>query len=135
MECKCLRVFFSSLDSPILIETYWNVNQVSPSFTSFLFSILIETYWNVNYIAYEIISIFKNNINRDILECKLVHHPCFLSIDCILIETYWNVNIRRQWHIYPSPDINRDILECKYVCDQVFFLHGFHINRDILECK
>ena len=62
-----MTVFVKDL---VLIETYWNVNQVlSEQFVNFLF-VLIETYWNVNE---------EDQVLPELLEL-------------VLIETYWNVN-------------------------------------------
>ena len=33
----------------ILIETYWNVNQIEKAIEVMQYEILIETYWNVNF--------------------------------------------------------------------------------------
>ena len=56
---------------PVLIETYWNVNDFGlPEYYS-VTDVLIETYWNVNAIA---------NIIQ-------------MSNGDVLIETYWNVNL------------------------------------------
>ena len=71
MECKfACNLFSGDTSSPILIETYWNVNVVLKASAFDAHAILIETYWNVND---------KNVASGD-----------FFSD--ILIETYWNVN-------------------------------------------
>ena len=54
------------------------------------------------------------NINRDILECKLGWHLRIMAGILILIETYWNVNIHQDQVVKAlKTNINRDILECK----------------------
>ena len=32
----------------VLIETYWNVNEITIGAVTFTSNVLIETYWNVN---------------------------------------------------------------------------------------
>ena len=49
LECKYHGSYYITSDlSPILIETYWNVNLGPFSGTGGGGGILIETYWNVN---------------------------------------------------------------------------------------
>ena len=55
----------------ILIETYWNVNGVIERLEALESGILIETYWNVNEDLNTLLRP-RSNINRDILECKLL---------------------------------------------------------------
>ena len=55
----------------VLIETYWNVNILYPSWLKMAFS-----------------------INRNILECKCALYATVDTFTTVLIETYWNVNIQ-----------------------------------------
>ena len=76
----------------VLIETYWNVNILYPSWLKMAFS-----------------------INRNILECKYTIGITdeYLKI-LVLIETYWNVNVIINHGQLPYMiRINRNILECK----------------------
>ena len=75
----------------ILIETYWNVNKRIRDRVVRVDVILIETYWNVNRTMEEM-KLEADDINRDILECKLKKQI-----------------VREILYVY----INRDILECK----------------------
>ena len=54
----------------VLIETYWNVNDMAGDSTVQWANVLIETYWNVNNFE---VAAHKDvmGINRNILECKL----------------------------------------------------------------
>ena len=50
VECKSVKSNVLSPVSSVLIETLWNVNNLSPfCFIAFRFNVLIETLWNVNY--------------------------------------------------------------------------------------
>ena len=53
--------------------------------------VLIETYWNVNQVR-KILILGTTSINRNILECKSEVYKSTLDINRVLIETYWNVN-------------------------------------------
>ena len=53
--------------------------------------VLIETYWNVKIAVSFAVNSFSS-INRNILECKVIHHQPFLA---------------------QAQGINRNILECK----------------------
>ena len=80
LECKSgihliLPVFFQ-----VLIETYWNVNEIKDIIMFFPDSVLIETYWNVN-----IESIFPGSFKM-----------------AVLIETYWNVNVLQHGGLYKN---------------------------------
>ena len=70
MECKLEKV-------PTVIE---------------VLTVLIETYWNVNNISEETM-VGTISINRNILECKCIIRYRFDVMKKVLIETYWNVNI------------------------------------------
>ena len=56
-------------------------------------TILIETYWNVNCATKYNEETDEADINRDILECKLIVCSLCFTVSLILIETYWNVNL------------------------------------------
>ena len=70
LECKYLNSFRENLCKEVLIETYWNVNDVEVIIFDEFNPVLIETYWNVN----------KEISVADYLDYW------------VLIETYWNVN-------------------------------------------
>ena len=53
--------------------------------------VLIETYWNVKKPDSEPKLDSESNINRNILECKVLITTFFAAFLQVLIETYWNV--------------------------------------------
>ena len=48
LECKCPDAHAALNFTFVLIETYWNVNPFTVTFSPTCFIVLIETYWNVN---------------------------------------------------------------------------------------
>ena len=48
LECKLNSQFVADGYTPVLIETYWNVNEANQDADAWKFGVLIETYWNVN---------------------------------------------------------------------------------------
>ena len=124
--------------SPVLIETLWNVKVLCVSCKQRIWRVLIETLWNVkNYTATELTK-GTYRINRNIVECKVLHcgqknwfchirinrniveckalWTTFLTFSCflVLIETLWNV---KRGQVIATPveniGINRNIVECK----------------------
>ena len=104
----------SFVRSKVLIETLWNVNDDFHTGSSKSVQVLIETLWNVNKKDPSDKAIKQSSINRNIVECKLLHPVpnleihlginrnivecksgirfiCFVHI-VVLIETLWNVN-------------------------------------------
>ena len=76
----------------VLIETLWNVNDVTERFYDYLKTVLIETLWNVNDYRKEKIQ----------------------GLGAVLIETLWNVNFYFTPFIHrATARINRNIVECK----------------------
>ena len=75
----------------VLIETYWNVKELLLPVQVGGLLVLIETYWNVKTDPVVITGDIRAGINRNILECKaqrMIASHLYLSV---LIETYWNV--------------------------------------------
>ena len=54
----------------VLIETYWNVNFYHRTGAKNGNTVLIETYWNVNFYRMLFVAMYKQRLNRNILECK-----------------------------------------------------------------
>ena len=54
--------------------------------------VLIETYWNVNNLPCSTCMEHTFCINRNILECKSIPYIKAICRIAVLIETYWNVN-------------------------------------------
>ena len=77
--------------NPVLIETLWNVNDVTERFYDYLKTVLIETLWNVNDYRKEKIQ----------------------GLGAVLIETLWNVNTISPCPLLITSGINRNIVECK----------------------
>ena len=48
VECEYLICFSFSISSPVLIDTWWNVNDGNVICMFLLISVLIDTWWNVN---------------------------------------------------------------------------------------
>ena len=70
VECELnARLAFSGI-SPVLIDTWWNVNCVTAERIISESLVLIDTWWNVNVIA--------------------IFVPCLRYF--VLIDTWWNVN-------------------------------------------
>ena len=55
----------------VLIELYWNVNEVAFVHALDTEAVLIELYWNVNMRLFCAAFVAMSGINRTILECKL----------------------------------------------------------------
>ena len=74
VECKVSQAWSPESDTPVLIETLWNVKSNCPSMAEFIISVLIETLWNVKLFArissMEVVVCF----NRNIVECKDNYH-------------------------------------------------------------
>ena len=61
VECKSDSSLFTSLKTFELIETLWNVNELSLLVAVLGFTELIETLWNVNLISCVFLSSHKTN--------------------------------------------------------------------------
>ena len=70
VECEYVPDRSYSETSPVLIDTWWNVNHTSVTMISKVNIVLIDTWWNVN--------------NRYFLT-QVVNKK-------VLIDTWWNVN-------------------------------------------
>ena len=77
----------------VLIETLWNVNRGQVIATPVENIVLIETLWNVNRKSLLVSFLVRQRINRNIVECKLVHKTTAIIVCNVLIETLWNVNL------------------------------------------
>ena len=75
-----------------IIETYWNVNGYVILSLLQILSEIIETYWNVNASKTDDKDSWFVRNNRNILECKFLPEPDWVSEEIEIIETYWNVN-------------------------------------------
>ena len=69
MECKEKKTSKTVKQTPVLIETLWNVKNTQPVYFSSLQTVLIETLWNVKTLG-------ALTVN---------------SVAGVLIETLWNV--------------------------------------------
>ena len=78
--------------STVLIETLWNVKKIKPGINFPGFLVLIETLWNVKKTVVAVIGSLNKCINRNIVECKVMH--CYLVFSTMI-------------------RINRNIVECK----------------------
>ena len=98
----------------VLIETLWNVNRGQVIATPVENIVLIETLWNVNRKSLLVSFLVRQRINRNIVECKLVHKTTAIIVCNVLIETLWNVNELVKHDICCTTlRINRNIVECK----------------------
>ena len=120
LECKEERRYSNVLAFLVLIETYWNVKNITLSWDNLEVVVLIETYWNVK--SETSVSRLSEHlgINRNILECKELLDSRKPHQGYVLIETYWNVKILFGNSSKNVTSINRNILECKVVCQQIF---------------
>ena len=48
VECECMRLICSRLVTLVLIDTWWNVNILTPQSFGEEQLVLIDTWWNVN---------------------------------------------------------------------------------------
>ena len=49
VECELYGIIKKKKNDQVLIDTWWNVNDNKPSFSSKVDNVLIDTWWNVNY--------------------------------------------------------------------------------------
>ena len=70
VECEFFHYNFHKENLSVLIDTWWNVNELELPEWYKKYGVLIDTWWNVNI-----------RVNLDIIERDLV-----------LIDTWWNVN-------------------------------------------
>ena len=120
----------------VLIETLWNVNRGQVIATPVENIVLIETLWNVNRKSLLVSFLVRQRINRNIVECKLVHKTTAIIVCNVLIETLWNVNELVKHDICCTTlRINRNIVECKFATTSFNNSIVFCINRNIVECK
>ena len=92
VECESEDVEQVMTDTLVLIDTWWNVNNLL--FASFHIhaSVLIDTWWNVNLL----------NL-RTLPESEMV-----------LIDTWWNVNYPVLLTNERTHSFNRYMVECEY---------------------
>ena len=70
VECKYKCLISASTRFIVLIDTWWNVNNITLSFTWIAVTVLIDTWWNVNEDIYTTASIMTQSFNRYMVECK-----------------------------------------------------------------
>ena len=113
MECKCCSLALLYYSAPELIDTLWNVNELSL-----------------------LVAVLGFRINRYIMECKFFH-TCNFSfglrwINRYIMECKYIPFEKLYW---PSAGINRYIMECKYKEMRQGINTKSGINRYIMECK
>ena len=93
VECEFFSSASISSSAPVLIDTWWNVNDTICGPASINPAVLIDTWWNVN----------TNKLGAGVEEVSVLidtwwnvneHVSCFES-EClqVLIDTWWNVNV------------------------------------------
>ena len=92
VECELNEVEKEEAEEQVLIDTWWNVNDVLRSMHLQVFHVLIDTWWNVNCIF-----IIKKDNNKKVLIDTWwnVNHGkriAFCNSSYVLIDTWWNVN-------------------------------------------
>ena len=70
MECKEQKELFGNEPNTVLIETLWNVKNVSQIIHLIPLFVLIETLWNVKELAVPGWARMLTGFNRNIVECK-----------------------------------------------------------------
>ena len=92
VECEFFSSASISSSAPVLIDTWWNVNDTICGPASINPAVLIDTWWNVN----------TNKLGAGVEEVSVLidtwwnvneHVSCFES-EClqVLIDTWWKVN-------------------------------------------
>ena len=88
-ECRCSNHQLSSCT--VLIDTWWNVNNILNLRFQCIKVVLIDTWWNVN----------ENTIVQEI------------DLSIVLIDTWWNVNVYRTKRSSSNFRFNRYMVECE----------------------
>ena len=65
-----VRVADKTYGVNVLIDTWWNVNNIPFTFPLEEYCVLIDTWWNVNYTATTLSKAFSG-FNRYMVECEL----------------------------------------------------------------
>ena len=76
----------------VLIDTWWNVNEIAIKVFNDSDVVLIDTWWNVNKIAIKVFNDSDVGINRYMVECEYVIEQGIIIFIVVLIDTWWNVN-------------------------------------------
>ena len=76
----------------VLIDTWWNVNQLKLPKWLKTPQVLIDTWWNVNFSPLSSVCL-SLSFNRYMVECELVKSHLRMLCHLVLIDTWWNVNI------------------------------------------
>ncbi len=89
------------MDTPekVLIDTWWNVNQLASITGTGWAVVLIDTWWNVNEYCMYILFKIMDSFNRYMVECEFFSAIKRLSVIIVLIDTWWNVNIQTRKRI------------------------------------
>ena len=133
------KLYFNGVpfaDTPILIESQWNLNTLKLSRIRHFAGILIESQWNLNVEVIDINSVLlfiliesQWNLNSNADTMKLKTLP-------ILIESQWNLNYLIKHLISDTfSDINRITVEFKSNCFIRASYLPFNINRITVEFK
>ena len=80
------------LNAGVLIDTWWNVNNILNLRFQCIKVVLIDTWWNVN----------ENTIVQEI------------DLSIVLIDTWWNVNVYRTKRSSSNFRFNRYMVECEF---------------------
>ena len=78
----------------VLIDTWWNVNQLNVDNFFVVYNVLIDTWWNVNDLDAEIVEQGWESFNRYMVECEYYQGRLDELNAGVLIDTWWNVNTR-----------------------------------------
>ena len=92
VECEFVQSIAIGCKAHVLIDTWWNVNNIFAIFPAEIIGVLIDTWWNVNDVALA----FENWEQK------------------VLIDTWWNVNMCSGWtSIRLNVCFNRYMVECE----------------------
>ena len=92
VECElCDKASFSAA-SCVLIDTWWNVNDVQSALSKITITVLIDTWWNVNTLHTAVICRIYEVLIDTWWNVNYFGGNSNSSLDIVLIDTWWNVN-------------------------------------------
>ena len=120
----------------LLIDTWWNVNQLNTVKGTCFLAVLIDTWWNVNYYYRWYKHGLYEGFNRYMVECECGRTGGKGWSRCVLIDTWWNVNENLSGLMsWIWSGFNRYMVECEFAYDERNIINRTGFNRYMVECE